>query len=540
MLNLLDFCLLEMCRSGLTGQFRKLLYPHRYRRFESSHLRMDNKSENQIVRPPIVVILGHVDHGKTKILDYIRKTKVAEGESGGITQHIGAYQVEQNEKKITFLDTPGHEAFSALRSRGAKVADIAILVLAADEGIKPQTKEAITILKEAKIPYVVAINKIDKETADPQKIKSELAEEEVLIEEWGGKIPAVEVSAKTGQGIDELLDMILLLSELEELKADPEASAQGVIIESRLDSKKGLVATLLIKDGTLRKGDVVVNGRSICKVRSLEDFTFKQIDEAGPASAAVTTGWDSAPHLGGKFTVVDSPSEAKKIVKENTELTPPPLFVTESGALNGEKKILKIVIKADVFSSLEATDQVLKTIHSDEIGYIVLASGIGNVSEGDVVSVAKDQGKIYGFRVGVEKSAEGLAQREGVEIRTYDVIYEMIEDIKKDLSVLLDPEIKRNPLGKAKVLATFKTTDKFQIVGGKVMSGKIVRGAMLEVMRGGNPVFQGKITQLQHNKADVEEVTDGLEFGIKFEGPQEVQEGDIIEIYQEEKVTRSL
>jgi len=501
---------------------------------------MTNKSENQIVRPPIVVILGHVDHGKTKILDYIRKTKVAEGESGGITQHIGAYQVEQNEKKITFLDTPGHEAFSALRSRGAKVADIAILVVAADEGIKPQTKEAIGILKEAEIPYVVAINKIDKDTAESQKVKAELAEEEVLIEEWGGKVPAVEVSAKSGQGMDELLDMILLLAELEELEADPDADAQGVIIESKLDNKKGLTATLLIKDGTLRKGNIVVSGSSICKVKSLEDFTFKQIDGAGPASAAITTGWNSAPHLGGKFVVVETPAEAKKLAKENTELAPPLLFVNESGAQNGEKKILKIAIKADVFSSLEAIDQVLKTIHSDEVGYVVLASGIGNISEGDVVSVAKDQGKIYGFRVGVENSAKGLAQREGVDIRTYEVIYEMIEDIKKDLSVLLDPEVKRIPLGKAKVLAVFKTTDRFQIVGGKIMSGKIIRGAMLEVIRGSNSVFQGKITQLQHNKADVEEVTEGLEFGIKFEGPQEVQEGDILEIYQEEKVTRSL
>jgi translation initiation factor IF-2 len=501
---------------------------------------MTNKSENQIVRPPIVVILGHVDHGKTKILDYIRKTKVAEGESGGITQHIGAYQVEQNEKKITFLDTPGHEAFSALRSRGTKVADIAILVVAADEGIKPQTKEAISILKKEEIPYVVAINKIDKDTAEPQKVKSGLAEEEVLIEEWGGKIPAVEISAKMGQGMDELLDMILLLAELEELKADTKADAQGVVVESKLDNKRGLIATLLVKNGTLKKGDIVVSGNSICKVRSLEDFTFKQIDEADPSSAAVTTGWDSAPHLGGEFVVVNSPAEAKKLAKENTELALPLLFVTETGAQDGEKKILKIVIKADVFSSLEAVDQVLKTIHSDEVGYAVLASGVGNITEGDVVSVAKDQGKIYGFRVQPVISAEVLAQREGVEIHTYDVIYEMIEDIKKELSAMLDPEIQRNPLGKAKVLATFKTTDRFQIVGGKVMSGKIVRGAMLEVMRGGNPVFQGKITQLQHNKADVEEITEGLEFGIKFEGPQEVQEGDILEIYQEEEITQSL
>ncbi len=496
--------------------------------------------ENLITRPPIVVILGHVDHGKTKILDYIRKTKVAEGESGGITQHIGAYQVEQNEKMITFLDTPGHEAFSALRSRGAKVADLAILVVAADEGIKPQTKEAISLLKETNIPYVVAINKIDKETAQSQKIKTELSEEEVLIEEWGGKIPAVETSAKSGQGIEELLDLLLILAELEELKADPNAKAEGIVIESKLDSKKGLVATLLVKNGTLRKGDVVVSGSSICKVRSLEDFTFKQIDEADPASAAVTTGWDSAPHLGQGFKVVGSLSEAKKLAKKSSELAPPPLFVTESGAQTGEKKILKIAIKTDVFSSLEAVDQVLKTIHSDEVGYIVLSSGVGNIKEGDVIAVAKDHGKVYGFRVGVEGSAEIVARKEGVEIATYEVIYEMIEDIKKDLSEFLEPEIKRIPLGKAKVMATFKTTDRFQIIGGKVMSGKIVRGALVEVMRGSNPLVEGKITQLQHNKADVEEVTEGLEFGIKFEGPEEVQEGDVLEIYQEEKITRSL
>jgi translation initiation factor IF-2 len=267
---------------------------------------------------------------------------------------------------------------------------------------------------------------------------------------------------------------------------------------------------------------------------------FKQIDEAGPSSAAVATGWDSAPRLGQKFQVVDSPAEAKKLVKENVELAPPSLFVTENGALNGEKKILKVVIKADVFSSLEAIDQTLKTIHSDEVGYVVVASGVGNIVEGDIVAVAKDQGKVYGFRVGVGSSAESMAQRDGVEIKTYEVIYELIEGIKKDLSALLEPEIKRIPLGKGKVLATFKTTDKFQIVGGKITSGKIVRGALIDVIRDSNPVVQGKVAQLQHNKADVEEVTEGLEFGIKFEGPQEVQEGDILEIYQEEKVSRSL
>ncbi len=495
---------------------------------------------NQITRPPIVVILGHVDHGKTKILDYIRKTKVAEGESGGITQHIGAYQVEQNEKKITFLDTPGHEAFSALRSRGANIADIAILVVAADEGIKPQTKEAISILKEEEIPYVVAINKIDKESADSQKIKSELAEQEVLIEEWGGKIPAVETSAKTGQGMDDLLDMILLLAELEELKADPTANAEGVIIESRLDSQKGLIATSLVKNGTLRKGDIVVSGSSICKVRRLEDFTFKQIDKAGPSSAAITTGWDSAPYLGGKFVVVSSPSEAKKLVKENVELTPPRLFITESGAQTGEKKLLKIVIKADVFSSLEAIDQALKTIKSEEVGYVVVSSGVGNITEGDVTTITKDKGTIYGFRVGAVNAAENMARREGVTINTYDIIYEIIESIKKDLSELLEPEINKIPLGKAKILATFKTTDRYQIIGGKVMSGKIVKGSLFDIIRNSNVVAQGKIIQLQHNKADVEEVTEGLEFGIKFEGPQIVQEGDVLEIYQEEKIIRSL
>lgn len=511
---------------------------------------MNNQNQKIESRPPIVVVLGHVDHGKTKILDYIRKTKVAEKEAGGITQHIGAYQVEvpfkkegdsnhfQN-RKITFLDTPGHEAFLAIRSRGAQIADIAILVVAADEGVKPQTKEAFNHIKEAKIPFIVAINKIDKEGANPNMVKQQLAEIGVLVEGWGGQIPVVETSAKTGRGIDELLELILLSAELEGLKASQNKKAKGVIIESHLDPKRGFVATLIIQDGTLKLNDYVVSGSTWAKIKLMENFLGENVIKALPSSPVLTLGWTESPEIGEKFQAVDSKEEAEKIAKETLKIKKP-LFLKEFGAEKENKKLLDIVFKADTFSSLEAIDEAIKNIKSEEVGYNVIGYGIGNINENDLKMIIPTNGIVYGFYVGLEDLAKRLAEKEKVRAKTFKVIYELVEELKRDLSELLEPEIKRTVLGKVKILKTFKKGVNFQIVGGKVIFGLVKRGFLVDVFRDNVKILSGRLSQLQHNKVDVEEVKEGLECGMKFEGLPQIQEGDILEIYQEEKIKRSI
>lgn len=502
--------------------------------------------------------MGHVDHGKTKILDYIRKSKVAEGEAGGITQHIGAYQAEISEfkslnvssaKKITFLDTPGHEAFSAIRSRGAKVADIGILVVAADEGVKPQTKEAIKILQESETSFVVAINKIDKEGANPQKVKQELSENNVFIEEWGGKTPIVEVSAKTGQGIDGLLEMIILMAELEELSANPQSPASGVVIESHLDNKKGNLATLLVLDGTLYLNDWIIVGKTACKIKSMSDFTGKEVKEAEPSMPVVVLGWSITPALGQRFEAASSKEEAEKKSVQAAVLGKQEIFKFESGAEASAKKILNLIIRADSASSLEAMDQALFVIKSEEVGFRVLAYGAGNISDGDVKAAVPSGAMILGFHTGADSTAKSLAEREKIEIFNFDIIYEIVEKVREKMETMLEPEIRRNLLGKLKVLVIFKKEDKFQIIGGKVVSGKVKRGALAEIMRSNAPLIKGKIGQLQHNKADVEEVKEGLECGIRFDSylrkasegsALPIREGDLLEVYEEEIVKRSL
>ena len=503
-------------------------------------------------RPPVVVVLGHVDHGKTTILSQIRKTKVPK-EAGGITQHIGAYQVESGGKKITFLDTPGHEAFSAIRSRGAKVADVAVLVVAADEGVKPQTKEAIQIIKQAEIPFVVAVNKTDKEGANPQRVKQELAENEVFVEDYGGQVPAAELSAKTGQGIEHLLELILLVTELEELTAVVEASAKGVVIESHLDSRRGLVATLIIEEGTLAVGDYISAGSAYGRVKLLEDFTGKSIKSASPSQPCLVLGWQLAPRLGQEFKVVASVKEAEQIAGESASLQPAAIFVQESSGTDRPraeeprvepKKFANFIIKADVQSSLEAIDQVLKTIKSDEVGYKVVGYGVGNVIDTDIKNARATGASIVGFHVGVENSAKQSAERERVTVKTYDIIYELVEGARAIMSELLEPEIKRTTLGKVKVLALFKADAKFQIVGGKVVQGKVIRGALIDVGRNGVVVITGRLGQLQQNKADFPEVAEGLECGIRFDfigkPTSQIAVGDVLEVYEEEKIKRSI
>lgn len=496
-----------------------------------------------------MVILGHVDHGKTTILDKIRQTRVAAKEAGGITQHIGAYQAEHNGKRITFLDTPGHEAFSAIRSRGAKVADIAVLVVAADEGVKPQTKEAIQIIKQAEIPFIVAINKTDKEGANPARIRQELAEQEVMVEDYGGNVPVVELSALKGNGINELLEMILLVAELEELRSPLETPAKGVVIESRMDKRRGVTATLLVEEGELKVGDWVWAGESFGRAKLLEDFLGKPAKIIVASEPCLMLGWENAPSLGQEFKVVSSREEAEKNTAAETKLGPVALFTREVGTEEEvtNKKISNLIIKADVQSSLEAIEQVLKTIHSEEVGYKVVSYGLGNINEADLKNAIATRASVVGFHVDIESSAKQMAEREKITVKTSDIIYELVETVRAVMSDLLEPEIKKTALGKLKVLALFKSSGKSQIVGGKVIQGKAVRGAKIDVTRNNAPIISGKLGQLQHDKADVAEVAEGLEAGIRFDLPVEssatslpIQEGDILEIYQEEKVKRSI
>ena len=501
--------------------------------------------DNKNMRPPVVVVLGHVDHGKTKLLDTIRKTKIAEGESGGITQHIGAYQTNINGKVITFLDTPGHEAFTAIRSRGAKVADIAVLVIAADESVKPQTKEAIRIIKEEKIPFIVALNKIDKEGANAQKVKQDLATEDVLVEDWGGKVPVIEISAKEGRNINELLDMILLVTELEELKEDLSSPAKGIVIESNLDKRRGYVATVLVQKGILSVGDWLVVGTVVGKIKSMEDFMGKPIIEAKPSQPVLITGWPTAPDIGKEFVVAPDKDEATRIAEGNVNLAP--LFSFFKGSVetgDENKEFLNLVFKSDVSSSLEAIEVSLKAIKSSEIGYRVISYDIGNISEADIKTAIASKCQVIGFRVKVEESAKKLADKEGIKIINFDIIYELIEYVRQGMSELLGVEIKKNPIGKLKVLAVFKKDARAQIFGGKVMSGKVIRGAMGDVARNGSIVVSGKIGQLQHNKEDTPEVKEGLEAGIRFDiitkDFADVKVGDVVDIYEEERIKRSI
>ncbi len=510
--------------------------------------------------------MGHVDHGKTKILDVIRKTAVAEKESGGITQHIGAYQVElttsdpkgeqilngtdkrRETRKITFLDTPGHEAFAAIRSRGIKVADIAVLVVAADEGVKPQTKEAIAIINEEKIPTVVAINKIDKEGANIQRVKQELAAENILVEDWGGKIPVVEISAKQNKNIGELLDMILLVAELENLQEDLSPPAKGVIIESNLDKRKGYVATALVQKGKLRTGDWIAAGTTVGKIKFMEDFLGRLIIEAVPSQPVRIIGLSSSPAIGKEFIVANSRDEASNLAAENANLAPLFRFfkgIPESKETIDKNKTLNIIFKSDVSSSLEAIESALGAIKSEEVACRVVSHDIGNVSESDIKFAIGSGALVVGFRVEIDPSAKKLAEKENVKVATFSIIYELAEYIRQEMSKLLEPEIRRTLLGKVKILAVFKKDSKSQIIGGKVISGKITRGTLADVVRNNAKLLGGRIIQLQQNKQDASEVNEGFECGMKFESlpnqpAWDIKEGDVLEVYGEEKIPRNL
>jgi len=511
------------------------------------------KKNNLAVRPPVVVILGHVDHGKTTLLDNIQKTNVVEKESGGITQHIGAYQIvcpplpsaqadgrrEHSDKLITFIDTPGHEAFSQMRSRGAKVADIAILVIATEEGVKPQTKEAISYIKKEEMPVIVALNKIDKPQANPEKVIGELEKEGLLVEQRGGQVPAVKISAKEGTGLDELLEMILLVAEMEELKADVEKAANGVIIESYLDSKRGATATLLVLEGILKIAQWIICGNIYGKVRILEDFQGKNIKEAKPGTPVVVIGLNDVPVVGEKFLVVENEEVALKLSKESLGKK----RGVSLDLLKGDRT-LNIILKADVKGSLEAIEGNLVKMDLEDIGLNVLKAEVGEISESDIKTAYPGNALIIGFRVKAPAGILNLAKRSRVKIKTYEVIYELFEDVKKEAGKLLKPEITREELGKLKVLAIFRKEKSRMIVGGKVIEGKIINKVSLDAIRqtdeGAKKIASGKIVQLQHNKKDVPEVEKGREAGILYEGEPVIEEGDILEIYREEKKKREL
>ncbi len=487
-------------------------------------------------RPPVVTILGHVDHGKTTLLDTIRKSNIAAKEAGGITQHISAYQVKKKGKWITFIDTPGHEAFSAMRERGVSFADIAILVVAADDGVRPQTKEVISYLKDKKLPVIVAINKIDKLQANAAKVKQELADNGIVIEEWGGDVIAAEISAKQGTGIDKLLDDILLIAEVEDFKADAKRDGLAIVLEAHLDEKKGPVATVLVKTGTLKVGQDIIAGSSAGRIRKMEDFMGRNVNAAEPAMPVTIMGFKTVPKVNDIVQVVS----AKKSHSEMRAQASGSRVKLSREAEDENVKKLKIVVKADVQGSLEAIEQILSTIKSEEVAVQFIATGVGNVTESDV-KIAESAGAIiFGFNVVATAVAKRLAEGAGVEIKTYNIIYEIVEEIKKMLSEMLPAEIVRTDSGILKVLAVFKTGKRDMIVGGRVSEGKMIKGENIEVKRDGEIIGKGKIANLQQNKNNVQEVNQGNECGITFEGNVKIKEGDTLVCYKEEEKRRTL
>lgn len=512
----------------------------------SALLKEDDPKDLQ-TRPPIISVMGHVDHGKTKLLDYIRNTNVIDTEAGGITQHIGAYQVEKNGKKITFLDTPGHEAFTAMRARGAKATDIAILVVAADEGVKPQTIEALNHAKDAGIPIIVAINKIDKPNANPDKVKAELAEHGLQPEDWGGKTIMVPVSAITGEGVDTLLDMILLVAEMEDLKANPNRKAVGTVIEAHLDKNLGPIATVLINTGTLRIMDNVVIGTTYGRIKVMKDHTGKNQKTASPAKPVLIAGLSKAPQSGDILQVVKDDKTARNQALQIELLQKSASLVGTSAAkdiisriASGKLKTLKIVLKADTKGSLEAITQSLAKIKDEEVAIKIIHSGVGNVSESDVMMASASRGLVIGFHTKTPMQVEKTAEREKVEILHYTIIYKLIDDLKKLLSGLLEPEIVEIPLGKLEVRKIFFSGKKDMIIGCKVINGRAENKAKAKVMRGDEKVGEIVITSLRRVDEKVEEIKEGNECGIKFSGYKDVQEGDTLEVYKEEERIRTL
>jgi translation initiation factor IF-2 len=506
---------------------------------------LNEKEKNIITKPPVVVVLGHVDHGKSSLLEAIKKEiRITAKEAGGITQHIGAYEVEKPDKsgevkKITFIDTPGHEAFSAMRSRGAKVADIALLVVDASEGVKNQTKESIQAIKEAGIPLIVVLNKIDKPQAQPDYVKHELQREGVVVESLGGKIPSVNVSAKTGQGIEELLETILLVAELEELKADASLPAEGTVIESSLDAKTGPVATLIVKNGRLKQGDILATPTALGKAKRITDFQGKVVQEVLPGQPCQVLGFDKVPQVGERFKVyptLEAAQEAVGVAKEKTERKAIP-----SAPLPEEtKKTLNVILKADFLGSVEAIEGILEALPQEEVGLKIVKKEVGNIDISDIQLAEATNSKIFGFRVKIDEAAKNYAQQKKIKPRIFEVIYELVEGVKNEMSKLLSPEIKRIDLGKVRILVIFKKSKEGQIVGGRVIEGEITRDSFAEVKRGDEIIGKGRIKSLQQEKRDIVSAGKGKEVGMLFQGDVDIEEDDVLVIYKEEREKKTI
>ncbi|MEW6133371.1 MAG: translation initiation factor IF-2 [Pseudomonadota bacterium] len=500
-------------------------------------------------RAPVVTVMGHVDHGKTSLLDYIRRAKVAAGEAGGITQHIGAYHVETPKGMITFLDTPGHEAFTAMRARGAKATDLVILVVAADDGVMPTTIEAIHHAKAAGLPVVVAVNKIDKPEANPERIRQELASHEIVPEEWGGESMFVDVSAKTGQGIDNLLDAILLQSEVLELKAPKNAPAKGLVIEARLDKGKGPVATVLVQSGTLKRGDILLAGQAFGRVRAMQDENGKNINEAGPSIPVEIQGLSDVPNAGDDALVLPDEKKAREIALfrqgkyRDVKLARQQAAKLESmfeQMAEGEVKTLPLIIKADVQGSYEGLTHALTKLSTDEVKVNVIHSGVGGITESDVNLALASKAVIIGFNVRADANARKLAEASGVDIRYYNIIYEIVDDVKAALSGLLSPEKKENILGQVEIRQVFQVPKVGAVAGCMVLSGLVRRGARVRLLRDNVVLFDGELDSLKRFKDDVKEVKEGFECGLSLKNFNDIKQGDQLEVYEVVEVARTL
>ncbi len=521
-------------------QAQKAISAHKAKRDQPFQ---DADTRLQKPRPAVVTILGHVDHGKTSLLDAVRQTKVTATEVGEITQHIGAYQVEVNGKKITFLDTPGHEAFTAMRARGAQVTDITILVVAADDGVMPQTIEAIDHARAADVPIVVAINKTDKRNANPQRVKQQLADLGLLCEDWGGDVVCVSVSAKKKEGISELLEYLLIVAELEELKANPEGRAISAVIEAKLDKTKGPLATVLVQSGTLKVGDTFCVGDTWGKVKAMFDDKGKRLRKAGPATPVEVLGFGNVPQAGDILTVTASEREARNLAEKRQEEkrlgTVKPiraLTVSELSAQirDGRMKELNIILKTDVQGSIEPIKTSLGRLSLDEVRVNVLHSGSGSITEGDVLLALASKGVVLGFNTSPEPGARQLADSEGIDIRCYEVIYNLVDDVEKVLKGMLEPTYVEVVEGRAEVRANFSIRGR-NVAGVYVTDGKITRGALARVMRNGEDVFESTVSSLKRFKDDVKEVAAGFECGVVIEGFSEFEIGDIIKLYVKER-----
>ncbi|MFO7891519.1 MAG: translation initiation factor IF-2 [bacterium] len=503
-------------------------------------------------RPPVVTIMGHVDHGKTSLLDHIRQSNVTTGESGGITQHIGAYEINYKKRKIVFLDTPGHEAFTAMRARGAKVTDIVVLLIAADDGVMPQTVEAINHARaagESGVPIIVAINKIDRPDANPGEVRKQLSEHNILVEEWGGKVQDAEISAKTGQGVDHLLEKILLEAEMLELKANPKVKPKGVIIEAEMIKGKGVVSTVLINKGTLKVGDIFVAGQYNGRVRALYDENNKKVKKAWPSKPVQVIGFTGVPQAGDSFVVVDSEQEAKRICNKRQQLRREQNFrqirrttldQISKEISEGKLRELSLLIKGDVDGSVEAIADSLMALSTDEVGVKIVHKGVGAIVESDVLLAETSNAVIIGFNVTINDKARELSREENVDIRRYEVIYDIVNDVKLALSGLLEPERNEENIGSAEIRKIYKSSKTGLIAGCYMLDGKAKRGSLVRLIRDQDVIYEGKVDSLKRFNDDVKEVDSGYECGIVLDNCDDIQEGDTMEFYKIVEKARTL